>query len=1693
MYCASCEKYPLMDGAGADVRAPAFCATCSGATTARTWQELTADLGRIRYLLGELAQWGRQGLVDEWTRTRLQAPYRAQLRWASEYLRQAMTAVGDEAGAVRASAELAETEALLAIDGSAGSSGDPTAAGGIRDAQAEMRTSDEPGAEHGSARSPGEAASPWQSELVHAAYANAAGPPPPQAIYYYGAAPSPWAPSPQVSPWAPPPQVSAWVPGMPESQPPSPAALPAFSPWAPPPQVSPWAPAPHSGAVAEVAFAPAVISAAAPSTPPAPSGAGRLVSEVRPVLYENFILFLGAFLIFSGSIYFATYFWDRLGSLGPLVAGSLLSIYASGFAGLGYLLQRRYKAELSARVMFGIATAIYPVAATLTGAPMSLGGGGTTLLSAAALLVGTAAAYPAITVASALFQREISRPFTRAALVLLLAIGFAPLLMRVAPRAAGVLALYLATLPIAAMYRRLRDVGRVYEPETVVYVVAGSAYLLVAVAVRMALLFVPALTLPEVAPLAVVLAIAATDLDVAWRVRSRAVRSTLGVVGILAHATAVLAVVMALPHPLWRVLTTFAVAILFAVTALRHRRAYALHLAFGLAAAGWLMVSWLCSISPPRWVPMTGAVLLPWSLLLARLALRWRKHAAPEYAGVVERWVVIGAVLAAVLPAAPAFEASWRILREHPLTAHLAALIWLPATSVTLFVAWAWARRRAYLTCATLALSAAALVSVHVAGLPPGWLAAATAACALAAATVAHATNDDLRVSMQRAAFLLGTAAILVAAVVLPRLGEHSPELALWAGATAAAILAATSLTLAASFGATGMGRACAVVALYFASIAVVTPLVPRLPAGLLLGALPLAFLALDRFARPLRLASAQPFRDVYPFALVSLGLAGFALLSSAGGSPDGLATVAPIDPLLIAAALLWIAARHQSAWPTYAAFAFLLGAAFAAPAALELAMRPVAAVKLAGLALIFTSLVLVVASRWSPRLRALRPVFLDIPLHLAAIAAPLSFWRFAETAASWEAHQDGLLLLRRLAQPLALSLLAAYTHHSRVHAYLAAAGVALVAPLLAVVASASDFAPLATAATAIALWLAAVALDRSARAAAPLAPPMRLFELFELPTAPTARDLSSLPLAAVSAVAAAIALALALGHTAVHWEVSSSPATALTYATITAYALVRCRHLAAHPGTVRLCAHLAALAFTATCLEAAPLAKLSSLVSPRGAALLAALFLALAELFARVSSERAAAARRTAGGWAIAAALLAATLSLPPQQLTAPLAAILLAAALFRYRHHQPALPGLTPAASIAAMVAAATATSYALHLAAAPSASDASAAGALDAFDALRLHLAALGLVASLGGVAHYWARYAFRLTDARALRYAARWALLGCALAFVSIAQLSPSGALHAIADVTALAAIAVAIAALTFAASRSGQARYGHTAWLALLLFYARLRLSPLAADLTPLHDTIVLGALAFALHLAAELLRRAAQTTLERCARAAAGLIPIFAAAVAGLAWLDGDPAMSTLRVALLAESLGVLYTLILRSGGPRLLGLVAIVLYNLGLALLWMNSGRRDPLYYTLPAGASVVLVARIYKESLGQASRRGLHTAGALLVYFSTYYRVVQFDSGFYPLLLGGLTLAGLAAGFFLQLRDLFLISIGFIALNVISNLAYYGVHRPLLGWTLLTVVGLGLTACGVLFQLRRTQLSALVSRIRNKLSQWE
>jgi hypothetical protein len=79
-----------------------------------------------------------------------------------------------------------------------------------------------------------------------------------------------------------------------------------------------------------------------------PSRAARVLEHhsswhrlLRPLLYENFVLFVGAFLILAGSVFGIVDNWNRAGQWRPVLVVGAMALYTHVFFLLGYLLTRR--------------------------------------------------------------------------------------------------------------------------------------------------------------------------------------------------------------------------------------------------------------------------------------------------------------------------------------------------------------------------------------------------------------------------------------------------------------------------------------------------------------------------------------------------------------------------------------------------------------------------------------------------------------------------------------------------------------------------------------------------------------------------------------------------------------------------------------------------------------------------------------------------------------------------------------------------------------------------------------------------------------------------------------------------------------------------------------------------------------------------------------------------------------------------------------------------------------------------------------------------------------------------------------------------------------------------------------------------------------------------------------------------------
>ena len=1776
---------------------------------------------------------------------------------------------------------------------------------------------------------------------------------------------------------------------------------------------------------------------------------GRLLHELRPAFYENVVLFLGAFLVFAGSVYFAIYSWQRLGAFGPLVAGALLFAYATSFAGAGYLLQRRYRADLSARVLYMVATAVLPVALALAGPPAGAGAGVIVAsLATVAALSGVALAI--LRVAASLFQRELGPPLARGLAALLLCLGLAPLTLHL-PHWLAMTCLYAAMVPLLAMYRRIRRDGRVFERATVVFVVLAPTFYAVAVAARLSFALPGGLQAAELAPLVLLLAAAAIDLEASWRPRAHGVRLDLGVVAVLAHALVVLALVLAAQDAAWRVPTLLGAGATLAVAAIRHRRPTQLHLALPVLTLGAVALGGWPTLGHLR--AFAGLFALPLVLAYAWLDRRWGASGAAAFARPCGVWTLGTAAIAVAVAlvwgvALPCHGVSWA-----------PALTVMPAASAALVLAWHRAGRAPAVGGAALLAAATTVVTTHVLGGGYVGLALSAAGCACALGLAARwPGRQAIAGALVGAAHpLLGGALALASFTVL----EGAPRSD---GAVAWLAVAAAAAAVAHARSSRWVWLVSLLSLLAASALLLATPAALRL----LPGGLAVALLLLDGLARRRPGgAIAGLGRDAAALALV--GLAGqlmeVALLRDLFAVAPSGAALSPLEPLVIAAALGLLALRDRRRWPAYAALVCLLASAHAVPRAIGPAAacavggaarcERLAEAWLVGAGGVMAALACLVRARRRPG--ELRRLFSAPMLDLAAIAAPLCLVRLGWSFVAHAGHVEPHLLVRRAVATLAAASLAAITHRSRAHALLSAGSLVLLGHGVALEAGgpatfgvavaalvslglgwtlmrstlvrgslANGFArftsPLALCSTLGAL-AAAVGVGASAALAGPT--PMRLateavlalfawlscawplegaprwmprllghlataalvlfaidarrlggegvhgldLSLLALGCALAGRLLERSPGAAPAAAAfeeavlllcAAVVVtigdawdpvALALGAAAalLLWRrypgLTGHPAVVLAggalylgvagpvWSPIVLLVVASALGLAAWIGrrfgrdalarpawtwarlgawsVVGPCA-LALLEPSALALATPSPARVGALLAITSAAficlrrgkldwLLGAVATAL--LLAAVAPGRMAAWSLAAVGWqgldhlarrrgwraslvlgaiapATASALVVAGAAFAPLRSPLELAWVLACAApvalslVKDVRGHGvaaapatlaaaaafAAAPGLgapalawlaaavaplavgrilRPRAVTGALLAITCAYTHVCHAVARLVLLGASVhlalergipeglalAGAALALFSQRRSACALvavataaavllppGAPAAIGGglFALAWLELAHALEAGTAHRVLAglglpihrarrarlaRWArALAASTACLAIARTelrlaavatpivmalvavlaarwstrrpaALASALAQLASVLAVASVAclalarlswlspaVGVAALGLvapAAARlpgcSSAARIGwsiagsalalgsaglpagaspaalHTAAVLATLGLAALRLGVESArtgsvalahaahggvfcayglarargvgGLDAGSDAIAAVVLAFAAHFASELLGRSRLAALARAARLHARLLPLVGASFAALPVLLGrEPIGAAFQIGL-AAAIGVLYSLASPRFAGGWTGIAAAVSFNLAACLFWVHTGRHDPLFHAVPLGLTLVVLAQVHRDQLGVGARRGLRTVGALLVYLTGLVEALSFSGGGHALALGGLALCGILLGFALAVRDLFVLGSAFLVLDVIANLTYQGIHRPVVGWTLLTALGLGFTTAGIVFQLRRAEIAALVRRTRHAMAGWD
>lgn len=299
-----------------------------------------------------------------------------------------------------------------------------------------------------------------------------------------------------------------------------------------------------------------------------------------------------------------------------------------------------------------------------------------------------------------------------------------------------------------------------------------------------------------------------------------------------------------------------------------------------------------------------------------------------------------------------------------------------------------------------------------------------------------------------------------------------------------------------------------------------------------------------------------------------------------------------------------------------------------------------------------------------------------------------------------------------------------------------------------------------------------------------------------------------------------------------------------------------------------------------------------------------------------------------------------------------------------------------------------------------------------------------------------------------------------------------------------QLAALLALAGALPCWLHGALRRGRVADGRWALASALVLYLLSRLwGPLSSFGVVLDATMVALVGPLALGLGARFDKGAA---ILVALRDAATYLPLGALVVV--------PLLGQGASALLALLVAAHYSAAARVLAHKHLGVLALLFANGSLLLCWAVLGWSSPLLVIIPLGVTLLALLHVYEADVS-VERRSLLRAVLLVGLYGSSVAVACTDlSPLYALtVVPSLCVLGILAGTLLRIRSYLLLSVVFLAVDLVANMLRYGLASRTLGALFLTALGLLLVAAMVFFNLERERILRRYSSIRLQLRGWD
>ncbi len=206
--------------------------------------------------------------------------------------------------------------------------------------------------------------------------------------------------------------------------------------------------------------------------------------------------------------------------------------------------------------------------------------------------------------------------------------------------------------------------------------------------------------------------------------------------------------------------------------------------------------------------------------------------------------------------------------------------------------------------------------------------------------------------------------------------------------------------------------------------------------------------------------------------------------------------------------------------------------------------------------------------------------------------------------------------------------------------------------------------------------------------------------------------------------------------------------------------------------------------------------------------------------------------------------------------------------------------------------------------------------------------------------------------------------------------------------------------------------------------------------------------------------------------------------------LSALSILDLLLASSRVHFSVVLMTTGVLYAVLAGLRKSFRLGLLAALALNGSLWYLLAHSPglglSRHPQLWFIPPALAMLVASHLNRARLTADQRKAAHYVCVFVIYLSStadVFIVGVAQAPWLPLVLAGLSLAGILVGFVWRIRSFLFLGTGFLCLSLLTTIWHAAAN---LGWTWLWYV------CGIALGVAIITLFALLEKKRKELDAW-